>query len=148
MHLKHQHQSSIYSLIMLKKDNFAEAEKMMASNIIFAKEDYQWLMRRYDHEGKLENALNVLKRVRANGASFECKQALVSIVELMIKKDFDFNEIENLLLSHPVKESAYPSIFYHEFEELLGKLAHSGQMELFQKLYDALVKYNIIKAKV
>lgn len=130
----------------VNENKFAEAEKMMASNIIFAKEDYQKLIARCSIDGKLENALNVLKRVQANDASFRCYVGtLVSIVKEMIEKDYDFDEIEALLFANRMMVL---KIFHNDFDEVLGRLVHNGQMELFQKLYDVLVKYNHIKAKV
>ena len=64
----------------------------------------------------------------------------------MIKNGYDFSEIDDLLLAHRKEERS--TIFGDNFDKLLGQLIHDGQTELFEKLFDSLVKYNLIEPKV
>lgn len=132
-------------LAYVREGNIAEIESLMAKNkFSITNSDYALLIELYTRTGNLENALNMLKRVCANNASFKLDRIKVArLVTLMVEKSRGFDEIDALLLAH---RQGKPEFRIFIFEHLLDRLAANGQVKLVEQLFDALIKYSYIEA--
>lgn len=131
-------------LAYIREGNAAEIESILAKDkISLSNSDYAQLIDLYTRHGNLENALNILKRVCANNASFKLDRTKVAkLVRLMIDKGRDFNEIDALLLAHRQGKAEH-RIFI--FEHLLDQLAENGSSKTAEQLFDTLIKYSYIE---
>lgn len=131
----------------IREGNIVEIESLMAKGKFFiGNADYALLIELYTRGGNLENALNMLKRVCANNASFKLDSIKVAkLVALMVERDRSFDEIEALLAAH---RQGKPEFRIFVFEHLLDRLAANGQVKLIEKLFDALIKYSYTEATV
>lgn len=131
-------------LAYIREGNAAEIESILAKDkITLSNSDYAQLIELYTRNGNLENALNILKRVCANNASFKLDPIKVAkLVRLMIDKGRDFSEIDALLLAHRQGKAEH-RIFI--FEHLLDDLAGNGCYKLVEQMFDTLIKYRYIE---
>lgn len=122
-----------------------EAETLLSSGkFSVSNSDYALLIELYTRLGKLENAINTLKRASASNASFKLDPVKVAkLVTLMVDKNCDFTEIEALLVAQSPSKAEF-RVFV--FEHLLDRLANNGAVNLVEKLFDALIQYRYIEA--
>lgn len=134
-------------LAYIREGNTIEIETMLANGkFSLSNSDYALLIELYTRNGNLENAINMLKRVCANNASFKLDAIKVArLVTLMVEKDRNFNEIEALLLAH---RQGKPEFRIFVFEHLFDRLAYNGQVKLVEKLFDTLLKYSYIEPTI
>lgn len=96
--------------------------------------------------GDLDSALNLMKQIRATYKTFKLNPIkLARVVELMLKKERDFTEIDAVLRDH---QNAKTEIRIFIFENVMDELAKSGKVELLEKFIAALIKYNYIQPTV
>lgn len=134
-------------LAYVREGNTIEIESMLAkSKLSLSNSDYALLIDLYTRTGNLENALNMLKRVCANNASFKLDPIKVAkLVTLMVEKDSSFEEIANILRAH---RKGKPEFRIFVFEHLLDRLAANGKAKLVEKLFDTLIEYSYIEPTI
>lgn len=134
-------------LAYIREGNVAEIETLLAnSKFSISNSDYALLIELYSKMEKLDEALNMLKRVTASDKKFKLDKIKVAkLVSLMVNNNRDFSEIEALLVAHRQGKAEH-RIFV--FEHTLGRLSDAGNVELVNKLFDALVQNSYIEPTV
>lgn len=130
-------------LTLIREGNITEVDAMLTKGTTFPlrNSDYALLVDLYARLGNLESALKML--TRASGiASFKLKHIQgARLATLMLEKEYDFNDVENLLRAHP-QDKAELRIFF--VERFFDRLADSGNAELADKFFNVLTKYGYI----
>lgn len=129
----------------VREENLAEIENFLAKGTFKLTEaNYTSLIKLYTSNGKLANALHTLERASKDKPFFKLNYTrLGKLVELMLEKKCNLDEIETLLLNHRRDKYEFHN---YTFENILDRLATNGKAELVEKLFDSFMKYNFIDA--
>lgn len=131
-------------LTYIRDENIAQVESLMSTGrFLLNKSDCALLIDLYLRSGKLEKALNMVKRASVNSNSFKLNDGIVArIVAQMIDKEYGFREIEVLLCSNAQTKPEWNAVsFYNIFKQLSDR----GDVQLAEKLFNALTKYGYIR---
>lgn len=128
----------------LNEGNIAGIESILADgNLHMTGSKYARLINLFIEKNSLKKALNMFNAAIANEKSFKLNPIhLARLIALMVESDCEFDEINQLIYMHRAEEPLHRIIRY---EKLFERLTALGNVELLNKLYDAIVKNNFIQ---
>lgn len=131
----------------LREENLTEIETLLGrSKFSVSNSDYAQVIELYVKKGKLDPALSMLRRVRDNNKKFQLDAIKTArLISLMVNNNRDFSEIETILVNNSQGKAEH-RIFV--FERLLERLATDGNVDMVNKLYNALVKNCYIEPSI
>lgn len=128
----------------IREENIEQVESLMSTGrILLSKSDCALLIDLYSRSGKLEKALNMMKRASVNNTTFKLNCKIVArLLALMIDREYSFRDIEVLLCSNAQYRPEWNAVPFHN---IFKQLSDSGDVQLADKIFNALTKYGYIR---
>lgn len=131
----------------LSEKNIIEIELMLSrQNVHMTNSKYARLIELYTEMNNLHKAVDILKQANANDQSFKLNPIIqVKLISLMIRRGRNFNEIKDLLHQHRTDIATHRIL---PLEILFNNFAKAGNVELLNKLYEAVMENNLVEENV